>query len=102
MDRHSHIKDNPFNFPKIFQKKHLNVNFCPNCADLRSFCAVRSFYEIAIAFHNKVSVLIYLFSKCVNVIGLQNSDRNMDESIYRTVYSMVRASYVNFTMLRGT
>ena len=29
---------------------------------------------------------LYLFSKCVNVIRVQTSDRNMDESIFRTIY----------------
>ena len=42
--------------------------------------------------------ILYLFSKCVNVIRVQNSDRNMDESIFRTIYIMLRAPYVNFTM----
>ena len=43
-----------------------------------------------------------LFSKCVNVIRVQTSDRNMDESIFRTIYIMLRAPYVNFTMHCGT
>ena len=37
---------------------------------------------------------LYLFSKCVNVIRVQTSDRNMDESILRTIYIMLRAPYV--------
>ena len=37
---------------------------------------------------------LYLFSKCVNVIRVQTSDRNMDESIFRTIYIMLRAPYV--------
>ena len=39
---------------------------------------------------------LYLFSKCVNVIRVQTSDRNMDESIFRTIYIMLRAPYVCF------
>ena len=46
--------------------------------------------------------MLYLFSKCVNVIRVQNSDRNMDESIFRTIYIMLRAPYVNFTTHCGT
>ena len=46
--------------------------------------------------------MLYLFSKCVNVIRVQTSDRNMDESIFRTIYIMLRAPYVNFTMHCGT
>ena len=42
--------------------------------------------------------MLYLFSKCVNVIRVQTSDRNMDESIFRTIYIMLRAPYVNFTI----
>ena len=38
--------------------------------------------------------MLYLFSKCVNVIRVQTSDRNMDESIFRTIYIMLRAPYV--------
>ena len=45
-----------------------------------------------------IPLMLYLFSKCVNVIWVQSSDRNMDESIFRTIYIIVRASYVNFTM----
>ena len=41
--------------------------------------------------------MLYLFSNCVNVTRVQSSDRNMDESIFRTIYIMARASYVNFT-----
>ena len=33
---------------------------------------------------------LYLFSKCVNVIRVQTSDRNVDESIFRTIYIMLR------------
>ena len=36
---------------------------------------------------------LYLFSKCVNVIRVQTSDRNMDESILRTIYIMLRPPY---------
>ena len=36
----------------------------------------------------------YMLYLCVNVIQVQSSDRNMDESIFRTIYIMVRASYV--------
>ena len=43
--------------------------------------------------------MLYLFSKCVNVIRVQTSDRNMD---FRTIYIMLRAPYVNFTMHCGT
>ena len=49
-----------------------------------------------------VSHMLYLFSKCVNVIRVQTSDRNMDESSFRTIYIMLRALYVNFTMHCGT
>ena len=42
--------------------------------------------------------MFYLFSKCVNVIRIQSSNWNRDESVFRTIYIMVRASYVNFTM----
>ena len=49
-----------------------------------------------------IPLMLYLFSKCVNVIWVQSSDRNMDESIFRTIYIIVRASYVNFTMHCGT
>ena len=42
--------------------------------------------------------MLCLFSKWVNVIRVQSSDRNMDDSIFRTIYIIVRASYVNFTM----
>ena len=41
-----------------------------------------------------------VFFKCVNVIRVQNSDRNVDESIFRTIYIMVRVSYVKFTQWR--
>ena len=50
-----------------------------------------------------IPLMLYLFSKGVNVIWVQSSDRNMDESIFRTIYIIVRrASYVNFTMHCGT
>ena len=42
--------------------------------------------------------MLYLFSKCVNVTRVQSSDRNMDGSIFRTIYIMARASYVNFAI----
>jgi len=69
--------------------------------DLRSFCSkvrsfqsmVRSFHKIVSSFHKKVSLfhMLYLFSKCVNVIRVQSSDRNIDESIFRTIYIIVRS-----------
>ena len=49
-----------------------------------------------------IPLMLYLFSKCVNVIWVQSSDRNMDERIFRTIYIIVRASYLNFTMHCGT
>ena len=64
---------------------------------VRSFqSVVRSFHKIVSSFH-----MFYLLSKRVNVIRVQSSDRNMDESIFRTIYLMVRALYVNFTMHCG-
>ena len=45
--------------------------------------------------------MLHLFSKWVDVIRVQSSNRNM-ESIFRTSYIMVRASYVNFTIHCGT
>ena len=45
-----------------------------------------------------VPIMLYLFFKCVNDIRVQSSDRNMDESIFTTIYIMVRALYVNFTV----
>ena len=71
---------------------------------LRSFRSlVRSFQSIVRSFHKIVSSfhMFYLLSKRVNVIRVQSSDRNMDESIFRTIYLMVRALYVNFTMHCG-
>ena len=45
---------------------------------------------------------LYIFSKCVNVIRVQCRDRYIDESIFRTIYIIVRASYVNVTAHYGT
>ena len=67
---------------------------------VRSF-QVRSFHKMVCLFHKTtqfVPHMLYLFSKFVNVIRVQTSVRNMDESIFRTIYIMLRAPYVNFTM----
>ena len=48
--------------------------------------------------HQFVPHMLYLFSKFVNVIWVQSSARNMDESIFRTIHIVLRALYVNFTV----
>ena len=48
---------------------------------------VRPFHKIVVLH------MLYLFPKCVNVVWVQSSDRNMDESIFRTIYIIVRASF---------
>ena len=54
---------------------------------------VSSFHRIVSSFHKKFSSfhsrMLYLFSKCVNVIRVQSSDRNMDESTFRTICIIV-------------
>ena len=45
---------------------------------------------IVSSFHKKrqfVPHMLYLFSECKNVIRVQSSDRNMDESLFRTIYA---------------
>ena len=66
---------------------------------------VRSFHKIVRSFHKKsqfVPHIWHIFSKSVNVIWVQSSDRNIDESIFWTIYITVRASYVNFRVHCGT
>ena len=71
----------------------------PVSSMIRSF-QVRSFHSIVRSFHKNVSSFhIFFFtkkshvkfSKCVIVIWVQSNDRNIDESIFRTIYIIVRA-----------